>query len=145
MRLCFRILEIKPSESWAEYPGCFQSWAKVKFTSDRSLGFSTQGFIWLSADFFWRLCQQMQFPSGPWRCCHPSLWDCCGFSQTGRLVRSVFAQRLEIHVASSPHPSAICHQIAGSLLGPASADEEDLLSDELRANKKLLFSGDIQF
>lgn len=63
MRLCFRILEIKPSESWVEYPGCVKSWAKVKFTSDRSLGFSTQGFIWLSADFFGRLCQQMQFPS----------------------------------------------------------------------------------
>lgn len=54
-------------------------------------------------------------------------------------MRSVFAQRLEIHTASFSHPSAICHQIACGLLDPASVDEEDLLSDELRANKKLLF------
>lgn len=46
-------------------------------------------------------------------------------------MSSVFAQRVEIHMASSPHPSAICHQIADSLLGPASVDEENLLSDEL--------------
>lgn len=52
--------------------------------------------------------------------------------QASGRVRSLFAQRLDIHMASSPHPSAICHQIADSLLGPASAHKEDLLSDELR-------------
>lgn len=42
-------------------------------------------------------------------------------------------------MASSSHPSAICHQIADSLLGPASVHKEDLLSDELCEPKRSSF------